>query len=121
MAINKSYKDIGGLSGNTENSGATQGWARIHHHIVALREHQNKKMKRKTMQKHVQLSPGRMERDEANVRNISTCVDTWLPDLWKHGHSITNFASGEIATDEMINDIVDLKNRGEVARDEFIQ
>ena len=73
------------------------------------------------MQKHVQLSPGRMERDEANVRNISTCVDTWLPDLWKHGHSITNFASGEIATDEMINDIVDLKNRGEVARDEFIQ
>ena len=34
---------------------------------------------------------------------------------------MTNFASGEIATDEMVNDIIDLKNRGEVARDEFIQ
>ena len=29
--------------------------------------------------------------------------------------------SGETATDEMKNDIIDSKNRGEVARDEFIQ
>ena len=39
-------------------------------------------------------------------------METWDP--------ITNFSSGEIATDEMINDIIDLKNRGEVARNEFI-
>ena len=41
-------------------------------------------------------------------------------DLRKHGHPIKNFASGEIATKEMINDIIDLKNRGEVADDKFI-
>ena len=62
-----------------------------------------------------------MERDEADVRNIRTCINIWLSDLWKHGHPITNFASREIATKEMINDIIDLKNRGEVAGDEFIQ
>ena len=73
------------------------------------------------MQKHVELSPGRMERDEADVRNIKTCIDTLLQNLWKHGHPISNFASGEIATEEIINDIIDSKNRREVARNEFIQ
>ena len=123
MTINKSCKYVGRQhrSGNIENPGATQRWVRIHHHIFALREHQNKKIKKKTMQKYVKLDPGRMERDKADVRNIRTCIDTWVPDLWKHGHPMTNFASGEIATDEMVNDIIDLKNRGEVARDEFIQ
>ena len=62
-----------------------------------------------------------MEHHEADVRNIRTCINTWLPDLRQHGHPITNFASGEIATDEMINDSIDLKNTGEVARNEFIQ
>ena len=81
----------------------------------------DKKIKNKTIQKHVELGPDRMERDEADVRNIRTCINIWLSDLWKHGHPITNFASGEIATKEMINDIIDLKNRGEVAGDEFIQ
>ena len=73
------------------------------------------------MQKYAELVPGRMERNEADVRNIRTCIDIWLLDLWKHGYPFTNFASGEIAKGEMINDIIDLKNRGEVARDEFIQ
>ena len=62
-----------------------------------------------------------MERDEVDMINIRTCIDTWLPDLLKHGDPITNFVPGEIATDEMINDIIDLKNRGEIARNEFIQ
>ena len=62
-----------------------------------------------------------MEHDEEDARNIRTCIDIWFSDLRKHGHPITNFASGEIATKEMINDIIDLKNRGEVADDKFIQ
>ena len=62
-----------------------------------------------------------MERDEENARNIRTCIDAWVPELWKSGHPITNFATGEIATDEMKDDIIDLKKRGEIARDEFIE
>ena len=73
------------------------------------------------MQKHVELSPGRIERDEADVKNIKTCIDTLLQNLCKHGHPISNFASGETATEEIINDIIDSRNRGEVARNEFIQ
>ena len=121
MTINKSCKDIGGLSGNTQYPGATQRQARVRYHIAALREQQNKEIKKKTMQKHVELSPGRIERDEADVKNIKTCIDTLLQNLCKHGHPISNFASGETATEEIINDIIDSRNRGEVARNEFIQ
>ena len=121
LTINKSCKDVGVILGNTENPSATQRWARIHHHIVALLEHQNKKIKKKTIQKHVELGPGRMERDEADVRNVRICIDTWLPNLYKHGNPITNFALCEIATDQMINDIIDLKNRRKVLRNEFVQ
>ena len=45
MTINKSCKDVGGLSGNTENPVATHRRARIDHHIVTLSEHQNNKNK----------------------------------------------------------------------------
>ena len=64
-----------------------------------------------------------MERDKADVKNIRTCIDTWLPVLWKHWLLLRTVpqVSGETATDERKNDIIDLKNRGEVARDEFIQ
>ena len=119
MTINRSCKDVGGLSGKTENPGATQWWT-IHHHIVALHEYQNKKISKNTTQKHVDLGVARMERDE-DVRNIRTCIDAWVPELWKSGHPITNFATGEIATDEMKDDIIDLKKRGEIALDEFIE
>ena len=101
MTINKSCENVGGLFGNTENPGATQRQARIHHHIFALREHQNNEIKKKTMQKHFELGPGRMEHDEVDVRIIRTCIDTWLPNLWKHGQQ--------------------RRSRGEVARDKFIQ
>ena len=76
MTIDKSCKDVDGISGDTENPGATQRWTISHHHIVALREHQNKKIKKKMIQKHVEFGPGRMECDEADVRNIRTCFDT---------------------------------------------
>ena len=80
----------------------------------------NKKIHKKSKQTHVDLGAGRIERDERDVTNIKTCIEAWLPDLWKNEHPITNFATGEIATAEMKADIIDLKNRGEVARDEFI-
>ena len=54
------------------------------------------------------------------MRNIITCIDAWLPELWEKGHPITNFATGEIVTGDMKDDIIDLKERGEIARDEFI-
>ena len=42
ITINRSSKETGGLSGKTEKVGATERWGRIHHHMVAMREHLNK-------------------------------------------------------------------------------
>ena len=53
------------------------------------------------------------------MRSIITCIDAWLSGLWEQGHSIRNFAMGESATDNMKDDIIDLKERGEIARDKF--
>ena len=38
MAINRVSKDTGGLSGKSENAGASERWMRINHLMVALRE-----------------------------------------------------------------------------------
>ena len=120
MTINRSCKDVGGLSENAQNPSATESWAKMHHHIAALSEHLNKKIKKKTKEWHIQLGTVRIERDAGDVRNIITCIDAWLPELWGKGHSITNFASGEVATDDMKNNLADLKERGEIAQDESV-
>ena len=72
--INRSCKNVGGLSGNIQNPGAPERWTKIHHHIVALREHLNKKIKKNAKERHVELSTTRIERDEEDVRNIITCI-----------------------------------------------
>ena len=120
MKINRSWKDVGGLSGNTQNPGATERWTKIHHHIVALREHLNKKIKKKAKERHVELSTTRIEREEEDVRNIITCIHAWLPEHWEKGHPITNFATGEIAMDDRKDGVIHLKKRGEIVRDEFV-
>ena len=43
-----------------------------------------------------------------------TCINAWLPELWKKGRLITNFVTGQIATDNMKEDIIDLKERGKM-------
>ena len=77
-------KDVGGLSKkNPQNPGATERWTKIHHHIVAQHEHLNKKIKKKTKERHVELGNASIERDEEDKRNIITCIDAWLHELWE--------------------------------------
>ena len=75
ITINRSCKDVGRLSGSTQNPGATERWTKIHHHIVVLREHFNKKIKKKAKERHVELGTVKIERDEEYVRNIITCIN----------------------------------------------
>ena len=90
--------------------------------IILLRycEHLKKKIKMNAKERHIELGTARIERDEEDVRNIITSIVAWIPELWEKGHPITNFATGGIATDDMKDDIIDLKERGEIARDEFV-
>ena len=75
----------------------------MHHHVVVLREHNNRKIK-KAKERHVELGTVRIELEE----KYHVCENK--------GHPITNFITGEIATD----DIIGLKENGEIARDELV-
>ena len=61
-----------------------------------------------------------MHRDRRDVENIKNILDLWLPTMWNPDTVITNISSGLQATTEMTNDIIDIKQRGEIARDSFI-
>ena len=119
--LNKECKGIGGIGGNTENLGATERWVRINHFMAALREKMNRKLGKRTKRHHVELGQARMKRDLDDVGNIQNILLSWLPQMWNSDTVITNISSGQQATDEMRDDIIDIKERGGVARDKFIQ
>ena len=46
ITTNQSYKEIGSLSGTTENVSVSERWEKFHYHMVAMREHLNEKVQR---------------------------------------------------------------------------
>ena len=118
--LNKQCKGIGGIGGNTENLGATERWVRINHYMAALREKMNQKIGKRTKMQHIELGSGRINRDINDVLNITHCLESWIPQLWNPDTPITNISSGVKATSDMKDDVIDLKERGETLRDEFI-
>ena len=66
MTVNRFSKETGGLSGNTENAGASQRWMRINHYLAALKQHLVERTKG-TKTNHVELGSKRMQQDEDAV------------------------------------------------------
>ena len=119
--LNKECKGIGGIGGNTENLGATERWVRVNHFMAAMREKMDQKIRKKTKRKHADLGLSRMRRDMHDVGHIKSTIDSWLPQLWSSDTPITNISSGMKATEEMRDDIVDIKQRGETEYDDFMR
>ena len=62
----------------------------------------------------------RIKQDKEDVRYIMTYIDAWLPAMWKKGHPTTDFATGEIVANDMKDNVIDLKEREGIARDELV-
>ena len=60
MTINRFSKETGGLSGQTENKGASERWMRINHYIAALKQHLEAKVRRSRNSSHAELGLKRM-------------------------------------------------------------
>ena len=115
-------KDVGSIEGNRGNLGATKRWARNSHLIAVLCKRMNKKIRKKTKQKHINLGKPRMQRDERDVSSVKDCIKIWFPSLWHPEQEITNIFSGCKATIEMRDEIDrKLKKSGEAQRNEFLK
>ena len=79
------------------------------------------KLGKETGNKHIELGAGRMQRDERDVCMIKSCLERRLSDMWDPTKRITNLATGVTADEEMTRDTLDIKEKGEVARDKFIE
>lgn len=121
MTINRCSKETGGLSGKTENAGASARWVRINHYLAALKQHLDNKVKMNTHSKHVELGSRRMKKDETAVERITVGLHTWVPDLWSPSQPLINISTGVVATGEMADNVVTTKERGDKASKEFIQ
>ena len=120
MTINRSSKDTGGLSGKTENVGASERWMRINHIMAALREHLDTIVRKRTLSKHIDVGRKRMLNDENDVRMLTECLEEWVPDLWESDQPLVNIATGKKASDDMIENFKTTKTRGKKAMAEFV-
>ena len=121
MTINRSCKDIGGLSQSTNDPGTTERWTRNNHLMVALREHQNQKIRRHSRSTSRELGTAKIKRDEANVRCIQDYLEKWVPDILKPTQFIADISYGLKATEQMTIDSPDIKTRGAKSRDMFLE
>ena len=54
------------------------------------------------------------------MRSIHTCLERWVPDLWKSTQPIVQFSTGVPATDDMRDNTFDIQVRGTTDRDNFL-
>ena len=118
--INRSSKSTGGLSGKTENVGASEKWMRINHIMAALREHLDSVIRKRTGSKNIDCGIKRFLSDENDVKMLSQTLEEWVPNLWTSEQLLVNIATGKEAPQEMVKNVKSLKQIGENAMNEFI-
>ena len=121
MTINRFSKETGGLSGQTENKGASERWMRINHYIAALKQHLEAKVGKVNNSNHVEIGSKRMQEDEADVQRIVEGLNSWIPDLWSQQQPLVNISNGILATAEMTENVKSTKDRGKEARKQFFE
>ena len=118
--INRSSKSTGGLSGKTENVGASEKWMRINHIMAALREHLDSAIRKRTGSKNIDCGMKRFLSGENDVKMLSQILEEWVPNLWTSEQPLVNIATGKEAPQEMVKNVKSLKQIGENAMNEFI-
>ena len=108
----------GGLSGKTENVGASERWMRINHYLADLKQHLEEKVQKKAKPCHVEFGKKHMEFDKAVIQGVVEVLYSWVPHLWTQAQPLVNLCTGDKASEQMIRNVTTTKER-EVARKEF--
>ena len=117
--INRYYKSVGGLSGKTENIGASNKCAILNHYLCLLKEHINHKIRKNKINYHVELGSRRVEKDEKDVSRILDGLKQWIPNIYSPNQPLFNIYSGIPASPELVENAKTLISRGKESRDDF--
>ena len=96
--INCSSKSTGGLSGKTENVGASEKWMRINHIMAALRQHLDSVVRKRTGSKNIDCGMKLFLSDENDVKMLSQTLEECVPNLWTSKQPLVNIATGKETT-----------------------
>ena len=121
MAINCSSKETGGLTGKTENPAACARQTKINHFLVALREHQNKFLRKNRNERHSELGEKRILKDESEVQMLLQMLETWVPNLQEDNKPLINISTGEKASTDFIENFETIYDRGTVGMNKFFK
>ena len=91
----------------------------INHIMAALREQLDALIETRTWNKHVDLGRKRMLSDENDVATLSDCLTEWMPNLWNPDQPLVNIATGQRASEEMVENVRTCKERGVGAMKQF--
>ena len=59
------------------------GWLKINHFLVALREYQNKILRKSKNDRHIEFVKKRILKDDSEVQMLFQTLETWVPNLSK--------------------------------------
>ncbi|XP_065056585.1 uncharacterized protein LOC135684832 [Rhopilema esculentum] len=103
MTVNNSSESTGGLSGKTENAGASERWMRINHIVAALRDTLDSMTRNRASSHQVDLEDKRLESDKKHI--LVNTLTEWIPTVWENDQDIVNISTGAIATAEMADNV----------------
>ena len=93
--INRSSKPTGGLSGKTENVGASEKCMQINHIMDTLREHLDSVVRKRTGLKNIDCGMKRFLSDGNDVKMLSKTLEEWVNNLWTSEQPLVNIATGK--------------------------
>ena len=113
-------RETGGLSGITENKGASERWVRINPFIAALHEHLNVKLNKNKKTYDIEIGSSRKEKDDEDVKNVGLGILDWVPDIQDLKQPIVKINDGSLATLDMVKNVLNEEEKGGELLEEFI-
>lgn len=95
MTVNRACKSTGGLSGKTENVGASERWMKINHLLAAMRDKLDDVTRRRSFFSHNDYGRKRWELEETDIQTMKQTLNEWVPNLWEKDQHIVNIATGK--------------------------
>ena len=85
-----------------ENPGACARWTKINNFLVALREYQNKILRKNRNERHIELGEKRILKDESEVQMLIQMLETWVPNLWEDNQPLINISTRQKGSSDFI-------------------